>query len=81
MTERSKLIFFTSADCRVNARPVRNALHFALAGAEAGLRTEVRLAGDAVRIVQDDGLPDTQDGREARQKLAEYSAMKGFTSL
>ena len=81
MNERAKLIFFTSADCRDNARPVRNALHFAITSANAGLSTEVRLAGDAVRIVQDDGLPDTQDGREAREKLAEYSAMKGYTSL
>ena len=81
MTDRAKLIFFTSADCRVNARPVRNALHFALVAHGAGLSTEVRLAGDAVRVVQDDGLADSQDGREARDKLAEYSSTQGFTSL
>ncbi len=81
MTQRAKLIFFTSADCRENARPIRNALHFALVGQQAGLKTEVRLAGDAVRVVQPDGLADSQDGREAREKLEEYQTLKGYTSL
>lgn len=81
MTDRAKLIFFTSADCRTDARPVRNALHFAVVAAKAGLDTELRLAGDAVRVVQPDGLADSQDGREARDKLDEYQAMQGYSSL
>ncbi len=73
--ERRRLVFFASADPRTNTRPVWSAYHFATVAAGAGLDAEVRLAGDAVRIAQPDGVPDTEDGAEARHK-----ALKGATA-
>jgi len=65
---RKRLIFFASADTRTNARPTEKAYHFASVAAKAGLDAEVRLAGDAVRVAQPDGLPDTPEGDVLREK-------------
>lgn len=45
-----KLIFFVAAGPGADATSVATAYHFAAAGAHAGLRGEVRLAGDAVLV-------------------------------
>ncbi len=66
---RRKLIFFAGADPRTNPRPSWLAYHFASAAAGAGLDAEVRLAGDAVRLAQPDGIADTPQGDELRQKV------------
>ncbi len=68
---RKKLIFFASADTRTNARPAWSAYHFATVAAGAGLEAEVRLAGDAVRLAQPDGIADTEQGDQLRQKVKE----------
>jgi hypothetical protein len=72
---RRKLVFFAAADPRSNPRPVWSAYHFATVASGAGLEAEVRLAGDAVRIAQPDGVEDTPTGEEARHK-----ALKGATA-
>lgn len=66
---RRKLIFFASADPRVNPGPARSAYHFASVAAAAGLESEVRLAGDAVRLAQPGGIAGTARGDELREKV------------
>ncbi len=66
---RKKLIFFASADTRTNTKPAWSAYHFAAVAADAGLEAEVRLAGDAVRLAQPDGIADTDQGDQLRQKV------------
>ena len=68
---RKKLIFFAGADSRENPRPAWSAYHFATVAAGAGLEAEVRLAGDAVRLAQPDGIPDTEAGDRLRDKVKE----------
>ena len=79
--KRRKLVFFTSCDPNDQPRALRNALHFALVGTRAGLATEVRLAGDAVKAALPGGLPQSPAGDEIRQKMEEYQAIKGYTTL
>ncbi len=78
---RKRLIFFASADTRTNARPTEKAYHFASVAAEAGLDAEVRLAGDAVRVAQPDGLPDTPEGDALREKARGGSLAPYLVSL
>jgi hypothetical protein len=66
---RRKLIFFAAADTRTNTKPAWSAYHFATVASNAGLEAEVRLAGDAVRLAQPDGIPDTEQGDELREKV------------
>ena len=68
---RRKLIFFSGADPRTNPRPSWSAYHFATVAANAGLEAEVRLAGDAVRLAQPDGIADTEQGDQLREKVKE----------
>jgi hypothetical protein len=65
---RKRLIFFTSADPRDNPRPAWSAYHFAQVAGRAGLEAEVRLAGDAVRLAQPDGIAASPQGDELREK-------------
>jgi hypothetical protein len=66
MTERRKLILFTSGDPKETPRHAWSAYHWGLNAASAGLEAEVRLAGDAVRILHDDGIPETEKGVQLR---------------
>ncbi len=68
---RRKLIFFSGADTRTNPRPAWAAYHFATVAADADLEAEVRLAGDAVRLAQPDGIADSEQGDLLRQKVKE----------
>ncbi len=68
---RRKLIFFASADTRTNPKPSWSAYHFATVAADAGLEAEVRLAGDAVRLAQPDGIAETEQGDHLRRKVKE----------
>lgn len=68
MTPRRKLIFFTTADPRTNIDALFRVYHFASVASSVGLEAEVRLAGEAVLVAHLDVLPDTEMGREVRQK-------------
>jgi len=78
---RKKLIFFAGADPRTNPRPSWAAYHFATVAADAGLEAEVRLAGDAVRLAQPDGIADSEAGGQLRQKVKESLDAKFLVSL
>jgi hypothetical protein len=78
---RKRLVFFAAADPRSNPRPVWSAYHFATVAAGAGLEAEVRLAGDAVRIAQPDGLGDSTAGEEARVKALQGPTAPYLVSL
>ena len=81
MTQRRRLVFFTSADPRDNPRPAWSAYHFAAVAAGAGLDAEVRLAGDAVRVAQPDGIADTPLGEEVRRKVRQGATAPHLVSL
>lgn len=66
---RKRLIFFAAADPRTDPGPVWSAYHFADVATGAGLDAEVRLAGDAVRVAQPDGIADSDRGKELRTKV------------
>ena len=66
---RRRLIFFTTADPRTSIDALFRAYHFASAASAAGLEAEVRLAGEAVSVVDLDVVPDTELGRDVRQKI------------
>lgn len=68
---RKKLIFFAAADTRSNPKAAWSAYHFAGVAAKAGLEAEVRLAGEAVRLAKPDGIPDTEQGDQLREKVKE----------
>ena len=68
---RRKLIFFAGADTRTDPRPSWSAYHFATVASDAGLEAEVRLAGDAVRLAQPDGIADSEQGDQLREKVEE----------
>lgn len=68
--KRKRLVFFTSADPRSDPGPAWSAYHFATVAARAGLDAEVRLAGDAVRLAQPDGIDASTRGDELREKVA-----------
>ncbi len=78
---RKRLVFFAAADPRSNPRPVWSAYHFATVASGAGLEAEVRLAGDAVRIAQPDGLGDATAGEEARAKALQGATAPYLVSL
>lgn len=71
MTSRRRLVFFTTADPRVDPGPAGQAYHFATVAARTGLDAEVRLAGDAVRLARPDGVAETPAGRALREKALE----------
>ena len=56
--QRKKLVFFAGLDPAVSTRPAFMAYHFATVAQKAGLESEVRLAGDTVEILKEDGVPD-----------------------
>lgn len=71
MTPRRRLVFFTTADPRVDPGPAGQAYHFAAVAARAGLDAEVRLAGDAVRLARPDGVSATAAGGALRARALE----------
>ena len=70
MTQRRKLIFFTTADPRTQIGALFRAYHFASVASSAGLEAEVRLAGEAVAVADLDVIPDTEMGRDVRGRVA-----------
>jgi predicted peroxiredoxin len=77
---RRKLIFFAGKDPADDASRVWTAYHFALVAHRAGLETEVRLAGDAVKALRVDGLPDGPQGAQVRTNMAEAVRLGLFVS-
>jgi hypothetical protein len=71
MTARRRLIFFTTANPRVDPGPAGQAYHFAGVAARTGLDAEVRLAGDAVRLARPDGVAATSAGEALRARALE----------
>ena len=67
---RRRLIFFTTADPRTDVGALFRAYHFATVASSAGLEAEVRLAGEAVSVADLDVIPDTEMGRDVRQRVA-----------
>jgi hypothetical protein len=67
--DRNHLVFFAAADPRSNPGPAWSAYHFGQVAARAGLDSEMRLAGDAVRVAQPDGIEDSERGKELRAKV------------
>jgi len=67
--ERRKLIFFVAADPRSTLRPAWSAYHFAEVASRAGLKAEVRLAGDAVYLAREDAIAPNETGAELRRKV------------
>jgi hypothetical protein len=76
--ERRTLIFFTNSDPGIDPKPARDAYHFAMIAARAGLDAEVRLAGDAVNVALPDAIAATPAGDELREKVA-LGASIGYT--
>ncbi len=66
---RRKLIFFTTADPGQDPGAIFRAYHFANVAGSNGLDAEVRLAGDAVSVVDVDVLPDDELGRDVRERV------------
>lgn len=64
--ERKKLIFLTACDPAADASSVSAAYQFAEAAAAAGVKAEVRLAGNAV-LIADSAYVATLDGSAALQ--------------
>ncbi len=71
MTEHRRLVFFTTADPRIDPGPAGQAYHFASVAARTGLEAEVRLAGDAVRLARPDGVGASDEGRALRARALE----------
>jgi hypothetical protein len=71
LTQRRKLIFFTTADPRTDVDALFRAYHFASVASSAGLEAEVRLAGEAVSVADLDVIPDSDMGRDVRQKVVD----------
>lgn len=69
MTQRRKLVFFTTADPRTHPDALFRAYHFATVASASGLQAEVRLAGEAVAVADPDVLADTDMGRDVRQRV------------
>lgn len=75
---RRKLIFFTTSDPAADPGGLFRAYHFAGVAASAGLEAEVRLAGEAVTVIDLTVLPDTDLGREVRAKVADAAFQVSF---
>lgn len=67
---RRKLIFFTTADPSIDPAALFRAYHFANVAGSNGLDAEVRLAGEAVTVIDPGRLPDTDMGDDVRAKVA-----------
>ncbi len=69
MSDR-KLIFFTTSDPSEDPGAFFRVYHFANVAGNSGLEAEVRLAGNAVDVVDPNTLPATSEGDDVRAKVA-----------
>lgn len=79
--KRTNLIFFASADPAVNPSPIISACHFASTARKAGLEAELRLAGDAVRVLDPEKMPPGADGERLCEALEKVRATQPRVSL
>ena len=77
-SNRRKLIFFTTADPRTDPGALFRAYHFAHVAAQSGLEAEVRLAGEAVSVIDPSVLPATDQGRDVRTRIEQAAAERSF---
>lgn len=66
---RRKLIFFTTANPATDPDAIFRVYHFANVAGKAGLEAEVRLAGPAVSIANQDLLPADEQGDDIRSRI------------
>ncbi len=79
--QRKKLVFFAGLDPAVSTRPAFMAYHFASVAHGSGLESEVRLAGDAVEILKDEGVPDPQYNKRLLNYMNEAVESGLFVSV
>ena len=79
--QRRKLVFFTGEDPAINIRPTFMAYHFASVAHQTGLEAEVRLAGDAVEILKEGGVPDPGANRRLLNYMNEAVESGLFVSV
>ncbi len=79
--QRKKLIFFAGLDPAVSTRPAFMAYHFASVAHGSGLEAEVRLAGDAVEILKDEGVPDPKYNKRLLNYMNEAVESGLFVSV
>lgn len=79
--QRKKLVFFAGLDPAVSTRPAFMAYHFASVAHGSGLEAEVRLAGDAVEILKDEGVPDPQYNKRLLNYMNEAVESGLFVSV
>ena len=78
---RMNLIFFSSADPAENPSAIISACHFAATARKAGLVAELRLAGDAVRVLDPAMLPPGKDGDGLRGALDKVRSSQPRVSI
>jgi predicted peroxiredoxin len=79
--QRRKLIFFAGEDPANSTRPAFMAYHFATVAHRAGLESEVRLAGDAVEILKEGGVPDPEYNKRLLNYMHEAVESGLFVSV
>ena len=79
--QRRKLVFFAGLDPAISTRPAFMAYHFALVAHRDGLEAEVRLAGDAVDILKDGGIPDLGSNKRLLRYMNEAVESGLFVSV
>lgn len=79
--QRRKLVFFAGGDPAISTRPAFMAYHFATVAQKAGLESEVRLAGDAVDILKDGGVPDPGYNKRLINYMNEALESRLFVSV
>ena len=79
--DRSNLIFFASADPMVNPSAIISACHFTATARKAGLVAELRLAGDAVRVLDESRRPTGEPGDRLREALERVRSSQARVSL
>lgn len=80
-TQRKRLIFFVGADPEEDPHTLWRAYHFAEAADKEGLESEVRLAGDAVKVGRLDAIPAQGKGAELPALVKQRAASGLLVSL
>ena len=78
---RRRLVFFAGLDPAISTRPSYMAYHFASVAHRSGLEAEVRLAGDAVDILKEGGVPDLGSNKRLLNYMNQAVASGLFVSV
>lgn len=79
--QHRKLVFFAGLDPAISTRPAFMAYHFASVAQRSGLEAEVRLAGDAVEILKEGGVPDPGSNKRLLDYMNEAVESGLFVSV